>query len=168
MSGKGILLLGRFLYRYRGIIAVPFFIMLVVLSKPSPRAVLPYLFLVTGMAVRVWAVGYIGSPSRKNIFLGTYVIANGPYRIIKNPLYVGNFLLVIGVILLFSPPVWFATVIIIAFLIEYSIIVMSEQNYLTHLPRRKAQFNLDNLKSEISTFLVIIAIYIIYVIRLKV
>jgi protein-S-isoprenylcysteine O-methyltransferase Ste14 len=142
--------------------------MLVVLSNPSPQSVLPHLFLAMGMAVRVWAAGYIGPTARKNTFVGNYVITNGPYRLIKNPLYVGNFSLVIGVILLFTPPVWFATIIIIAFLIEYSIIVMSEQNYLTHLPRRKAQFHFGNLKNEISTVLVIIAIYFIYVIRLKV
>lgn len=168
MFKKSIMSLGCFLYRYRGIIAVPFFIILVIFSRPSSPRIAPYIFLATGIVLRVWAAGYIGPASRQNTFAGDYVITNGPYRYVKHPLYLGNFFLVLGVMSLFNPPAWLAIILIGLFIVEYTLIVRAEQNYLTNLPRRNAQFHFGNLKNEISTVLVIIAIYIVYVINLKV
>ncbi|MBN2456817.1 MAG: isoprenylcysteine carboxylmethyltransferase family protein [Sedimentisphaerales bacterium] len=55
-----------------------------------------YLFLLVGLVIRIWCTFYIGSRKSKEI------IAEGPYSICRNPLYIGSFLLAIGVGLCFE------------------------------------------------------------------
>jgi len=55
-----------------------------------------YLFLLTGLAIRIWCIFYIGSHKSKQI------IAEGPYSLCRHPLYIGSFLLAIGVGLCFE------------------------------------------------------------------
>lgn len=55
-----------------------------------------YIFLLAGLAIRIWCIFYIGSRKSKEI------VAEGPYSICRNPLYVGSFLLAIGVGLCFE------------------------------------------------------------------
>jgi len=166
MFKNGILELGNFLYRFRGIIAVPFFISLVFFSRPTRLHILPFIFLFTGLVLRMWTVGYIGPVSRQNKFAGHYIIQNGPYRFLKHPLYIGNFSLVVGVIFLFNPPIWLVISLIALFVVEYSIIILSEQKYLKNLLHKEAKFKLINLRGEISTVVVLIIIYLIYLVKL--
>ena len=49
-----------------------------------------YLFLLAGLTVRIWCTFYIGNRKSKEL------VAEGPYSICRNPLYVGSFLLAIG------------------------------------------------------------------------
>lgn len=55
-----------------------------------------YLFLLAGLVIRIWCTFYIGSRKSKEI------IAEGPYSICRNPLYIGSFFLAIGVGLCFE------------------------------------------------------------------
>jgi len=55
-----------------------------------------YLFLLAGLVIRIWCTFYIGSRKSKE------VITEGPYSICRNPLYIGSFLLAIGVGLCFE------------------------------------------------------------------
>lgn len=55
-----------------------------------------YLFLLAGLIIRIWSIFYIGG--RKSHQL----VTEGPYSICRNPLYVGNIILVIGVGLCFE------------------------------------------------------------------
>ena len=55
-----------------------------------------YLFLLAGLLIRIWCAFYIGNQKSKEI------ITTGPYSICRNPLYVGTFLLAIGVGLCFE------------------------------------------------------------------
>ncbi|MBN1795209.1 MAG: isoprenylcysteine carboxylmethyltransferase family protein [Sedimentisphaerales bacterium] len=55
-----------------------------------------YLFLLAGLTIRIWCIFYIGGRKSKDI------ITTGPYSICRNPLYVGTFLLSIGVGLCFE------------------------------------------------------------------
>ena len=55
-----------------------------------------YLFLLSGLVIRIWCSFYIGSHKSKKL------IDRGPYSICRNPLYIGSFLLAIGVGLCFE------------------------------------------------------------------
>jgi protein-S-isoprenylcysteine O-methyltransferase Ste14 len=55
-----------------------------------------YFFLLVGLIIRIWCSLYIGSRKSKEI------IAEGPYSICRNPLYIGSFSLAIGVGLCFE------------------------------------------------------------------
>ena len=114
------------------------------------------------MTIRIWAAGYIGKSARGNKFSGQYMITNGPYQYLKHPLYIGNFFLVLGVIILFNPVLWFAILLIILFILEYTIIMLSEINYLQNLPKKEKKFELINVKGEISTMIILIMIFLVY------
>jgi protein-S-isoprenylcysteine O-methyltransferase Ste14 len=157
--------LGQVLYYYRAWIALPFFIVLVMLSRPRNPSLLPIIFMVIGMTIRIWAAGYIGAAARGNTFSGQHIIINGPYRFMKHPLYCGNFFLVLGVIVLFNPPIIFAVLLLILFIIEYTLIIVSEQHYGESLPQKKVQFHVTNLCGELSTIGVLVVIYCISVVR---
>ena len=55
-----------------------------------------YLFLMAGLVTRIWCTLFIGSRKSREI------IAEGPYSICRNPLYIGSFLLAIGAGLCFE------------------------------------------------------------------
>ncbi len=55
-----------------------------------------YIFLLAGLAIRIWCSLYIGNRKSKEL------IDEGPYSICRNPLYIGSFLLAIGVSLCFE------------------------------------------------------------------
>ncbi len=153
---------GRLLYRYRGLIALPFFVFLVILGRPEIKNIIPHLLIFLGIIIRLWASGYIGSVSRGYEISGDYRVINGPYKIFPHPLYLGNLFLVLGTIVLFNPPVWYGMTLIIIFIIEYSIITVAEKNHLKKLPEKRVCFSFCNLKGEISTIIVMGIIYFIY------
>lgn len=156
---------GRLLYRYRGLIALPFFAFLVIFGRPEIKNIIPHLLTLLGITIRLWASGYIGSISRGYEISGDYRVINGPYKIFPHPLYLGNLFLVLGTIVLFNPPVWYGMTLIIIFIIEYSIISIAEKNHFKNLPEKKINFSFHNLKGEIYTIIVIIIIYFISYLR---
>lgn len=117
------------------------------------------------MTIRIWAAGYIGILARGNKFSGQHIIINGPYRYVKHPLYCGNFFLVLGVIVLFNPPTVFAFLLLILFITQYALIIMSEQHYVESLPKKKVNFKVTNIRGELSTIVVLVVMYCTYVVR---
>lgn len=64
-------------------------VLLIWLATPVPRwFVLGLLIVVAGEAVRIWAAGHLYKNER--------VITSGPYAYVKNPLYLGTFLIMVG------------------------------------------------------------------------
>jgi len=159
---KLLIQIGQLLYKFRAWIAVPFFILLVILSRPGHIKIIPYFIIFIGLIIRFWAAGYIGKKARATNFSTGCWIINAPYKYLKHPLYVGNFFLVLGVVLLFNPAIWFAVLIMVLFLFVYTLIIMSESNYLKDLPKTKAHFKLVNCKGEISTIFVVLFIILVY------
>jgi protein-S-isoprenylcysteine O-methyltransferase Ste14 len=114
------------------------------------------------MLLRFWAAGYIGPDARKQEFFAQHRIGDGPYRFLKHPLYFGNFLLVLGVLILYNPPRWLGISYIILFVLTYSLIALGERAYVAQKKTRKASFKLGNLKGEVSTLLVLFIVYVLY------
>jgi protein-S-isoprenylcysteine O-methyltransferase Ste14 len=81
--------LGPFLRRHRRSIGIPLVLAALLLARYSSRFLLPSVILVTiGELIRIWAAGHL----QKEKILTT----GGPYRFIRNPLYLGSFLIAIG------------------------------------------------------------------------
>ncbi|MEO0135963.1 MAG: methyltransferase [candidate division WOR-3 bacterium] len=154
--------LGRLFYRYRGIIATPFFILLLFLHRAQPTSPLPHLLIIIGLALRIWTSGYIGIISRSQEIAGEYKIVNGPYFFFRHPLYLGNFFLVLGTILLFNPPCGLKILLVLIFLFEYATIILAEEDYLKGLPPVKVRFSWKKSRTELSTIIVLGIIYLIY------
>jgi len=103
---------GRFLFRWRGVIGVLAFGVVFWLARPTFGSCLLGLpFILAGLATRFWASGYIGIEGRVREIGASRRIASGPYRLLRHPLYIGNFLLV-------------------GFVAEYGLIVAAEERDL--------------------------------------
>jgi protein-S-isoprenylcysteine O-methyltransferase Ste14 len=78
-------------WTYRMIIAAAFAVAVLVLADPRerPSLVAPGVALAAlGCLIRIWGTGHL----RKNKILAT----GGPYAFVRHPLYVGTFLIVVG------------------------------------------------------------------------
>ena len=139
-------MLGRVLVRWRGVIGALAFGVVFWLARPTfASCLLGVPFLVAGLAVRFWASGYIGIEGRVREIGGRREergrrreeggatgsrIVSGPYRLLRHPLYIGNFLLVAGMLLALRPPLWLGAVVLAGFVLEYAMIVVEEERDL--------------------------------------
>jgi hypothetical protein len=123
--------LGRFLFRWRGVIGVLGFGVVFWPARPTfGSCLLGAPFLIAGLAVRFWASGYIGIAGRVREIGARQRIVSGPYRLLRHPLYIGNFLLVVGMLVAMRPAVWLGAVVVVGFVAEYTFIVVAEEAYL--------------------------------------
>lgn len=81
-----------------------------------------YLFLLAGLMIRIWCIFYIGNRKSKEL------VTEGPYSICRNPLYVGTFLLAIGVGLSFASPFMVLSVLVIVVPVHVITARMEETN----------------------------------------
>ena len=84
-------------------------------------------YIISGMLIRLWSNGY----AIKNDKLTT----SGPYAFVRNPLYLGTFLIAIGFVMAFkSSPVWLewvaGSLFILALSLMYYRTIISEQGML--------------------------------------
>jgi protein-S-isoprenylcysteine O-methyltransferase Ste14 len=88
------------------------------------------LFTFGGYALRVWASSYLAASIvwQQDVQLGE-LRQSGPYRFVRNPLYVGNFLQAIGMGLLGTWQV--LAILLIAMSIYQAAIVSVEEKFLT-------------------------------------
>ncbi len=62
------------------------------------------LLAILGTILRIWGTAYIGSSVVKSATMHARgVVAAGPYRHLRNPLYLGSFLFVVGIAILMPP-----------------------------------------------------------------
>lgn len=119
--------LGRFLFRWRGWTAVPPAILLILFCHPRLLWAIPgTIGIVTGEAIRLRALQFIGGDSRSRKMGGKSLVTEGPFVLHRNPLYFGNFLLTLGFSLLSGNP-WFLLVPAVLFPLQYVPIIIAEE-----------------------------------------
>jgi len=81
--------------------------------------------------IRIYSVAFIGSVSRtRNVTsAGSNLITSGPFGLIRNPLYVGNFFITFG-LAVFSGGWWLITLAVLLFSFQYYCIVKHEERLL--------------------------------------
>ena len=89
-----------------------------VIARPSTFSALRWtmFFVVSGCALRSWAAGYL--------LKGKRTAVGGPYAFIRNPLYVGSFLIGVGfcVALWQWPPSLSALILVGAFIVGFGVV----------------------------------------------
>ncbi len=86
---------------------------------------LGFSFILLGQIIRVSARGYKAEHSRESQAL----IQGGPYQVVRNPMYLGIFLIGLGVVLAVFK--WWAVVIfVIVFVIRYIMLIYKEEKKL--------------------------------------
>ncbi len=88
------------------------------------------ILLLLGELGRLWAVGYAGSSTRtRTLGAARQLVTTGPYAYVRNPLYLGNGLLSVGICIL-SGVYWILPLLVAGYFIQYMPIVRSEEDYL--------------------------------------
>ncbi|HXG38160.1 MAG TPA: methyltransferase, partial [Bacteroidota bacterium] len=85
-----------------------------------------------GESIRFWGVAYAGSLTRATGSVGApAVIMAGPYAFVRNPLYVGNILMYVGIGILSNALFpWLSLVAAVVFIVQYTLIVSLEEEFL--------------------------------------
>jgi len=122
MPESGIL---RIIYNWRVRITMLFVILAVVLAEPESWSILMGVGLtVLGLVVRTWACGHL-EKERK-------LTTSGPYRYTRNPLYLGNLLIGMGVVI-GAQSWWVLGFAFVVFGIFYPVIILSEKKKMEEL-----------------------------------
>jgi protein-S-isoprenylcysteine O-methyltransferase Ste14 len=82
--------------------------------------------VLAGLGIRYWAVSHIGTVSRTRARRYGPLMTMGPFAIVRNPLYVGNFLIWTGFVIS-SGLLWMLPVAWALFALQYSAIVRFEE-----------------------------------------
>ena len=87
------------IFKYRGLIMALVTLAVLICASPSRLSFIAGFSLsLIGEAVRLWALGWTGEHTRRQTLEAPVLIVNGPYRFIRNPLYLGNILTALGVL----------------------------------------------------------------------
>lgn len=123
--------IGEWFFKARDYTPIPLILLLLVFGEPSVKsATLGLLLIVLGELIRIYSVGFIGTISRtRSQSLGARLISDGPFAYVRNPLYVGNFLITLG-FAVFGHIVWIAALTIFLFALQYFFIVAYEEDLL--------------------------------------
>lgn len=88
-------------------------------------------FVVLGELIRIWGVGYAGMVTRTRNVGATDLITDGPYAYLRNPLYVGNYILSLGFCIASRALIpWMLIAYTLLFFIQYGLIVSLEEEKL--------------------------------------
>lgn len=122
-----------FIFRIRSYTPLPFLGVMVVFAHPTLLTMLLGLAIVVlGESVRFWGVSIAGAETRTTGAVGgTYLITNGPFAYVRNPLYVGNILLYTGIGVMSNALFpWLLLAALVWFFFQYAMIVSEEEEYL--------------------------------------
>jgi protein-S-isoprenylcysteine O-methyltransferase Ste14 len=123
----------QIIFKYRSYTPIPFFILMVVFARPTLTSLITGLCTVAaGEFIRFWGVSIAGSETRTTGTVGgTYLITNGPFSYVRNPLYLGNMLMYAGIgVMSMALFPWFFGVALAWFYLQYYFIVTREEEYL--------------------------------------
>ncbi|MYB95868.1 isoprenylcysteine carboxylmethyltransferase family protein [Candidatus Poribacteria bacterium] len=124
--------IGNLFFKIRSFTPIPFICALLYFAKPAGYTIVIGIpFIVAGEFLRIWAVGYAGASTRaRTLGAARDLVTTGPYSYVRNPLYLGNFLLSLGVCLV-ANIYWLVAVLIIGYFCQYLPIIAVEEAYLS-------------------------------------
>ncbi|HDL19343.1 MAG TPA: isoprenylcysteine carboxylmethyltransferase family protein, partial [Bacteroidetes bacterium] len=87
---------------------------------------------VVGELIRIRAVAHAGSATRTTSGAGgEELVMTGPYAFMRNPLYLGNFLMASGLCIAAWPWMpWMLLLLFVLFVVQYAFIISLEEEYL--------------------------------------
>lgn len=121
------------LFTYRSYTPIPFLLVMLIFAEPTGASlIVGFLMAVLGESIRFWGVSYAGSETRTTGAVGgTQLVTSGPYSYVRNPLYLGNILMYVGVGVMSNALMPYLPIVALAyFSFQYSGIVGLEEEYL--------------------------------------
>ena len=123
--------IGAVLFRHRGWLPVPFLLVpLLAYGVMEPMNwIVGFVLIILGEAIRLSGVAAAGTVTRRRSRTVQRLVTYGIFAWMRNPLYVGNFLIWMGFTVI-SGVLWFIPVAVVLFAIEYTLIVRYEEGVL--------------------------------------
>jgi len=123
--------IGAVLFRHRGWLPLLFLgIPLVMPGSTSPfRWDVGLALIIIGEAIRLAGVAAAGTVTRRRSRNVQRLVSYGIFAWVRNPLYVGNFLIWMGFVTI-SGVLWFLPAAVLLFAVEYELIVRYEEGVL--------------------------------------
>jgi len=123
------------IFALRSYTPIPLLIIILILAEPNLYTFITgALVAFMGESIRLWAVGYAGSATRTRHVGAPSLITNGPYSRVRNPIYLGNFILSLGLcIMAWAWMPYMLGIFLAAFGIQYGLIVSLEEMNLREI-----------------------------------
>ncbi|MGD8777985.1 MAG: isoprenylcysteine carboxylmethyltransferase family protein [Ignavibacteria bacterium] len=121
------------IFNYRSYTPIPFLILMLIFQEANAASlIVGFAVASIGELIRLWGVCYAGSETRTTGKVGgTYLIISGPFAYVRNPLYVGNITLYLGIgIMSMALYPYLQLLALIFFYWQYSVIISEEEKYL--------------------------------------
>lgn len=121
--------MGELVFKLRGVLPLPALLVILAWSAPTPRSLLAGgLIVAAGEAIRLWAAGHIRS-HRVYEVQAERLVTSGPYAHVRNPLYLGNFLIGLGIS---AAANWWPAYALFAVVYAciYAVVIPVEEEYL--------------------------------------
>lgn len=152
--------IGNFLYRHRSFTPIPIIIVVFIIFKPIDLAekniiinLVGFLISLSGEIIRILSVGYAhtGTSGREPYLRADNLNINGIYSIVRNPLYIGNFIVFTGLVTIFSNII-VVLIFGIFFILQYYFVILAEENFLKDKYGKEYENYCNGVKRIIPTF----------------
>jgi protein-S-isoprenylcysteine O-methyltransferase Ste14 len=127
------LTVSQFLFRNRSYTPLPFVLIMLVFAEPTLTSILiGFGVSALGESLRASGVFYVGSETRVTGEVGaSKLVTSGPFAFVRNPLYVGNILIYLGIgIMSLALWPWLQLIALVWFVFQYTLIVREEEGFL--------------------------------------
>ncbi|HEX2963270.1 MAG TPA: isoprenylcysteine carboxylmethyltransferase family protein [Ignavibacteriales bacterium] len=121
------------IFKYRSYTPIPFLVLMLLFRSPNIFSIIiGFIVAASGELIRLWGVSYAGSETRTTGAVGgTYLVISGPFAHTRNPLYVGNILLYMGIgIMSLALFPYLQIAAFVFFYLQYKFIINEEETYL--------------------------------------
>ena len=126
----------NFFFANRSFTPIPIALSIIYFAQPeNQNIVLGFMVLLVGELIRMWSVSYAGGETRTTRVGAPSLCTAGPYGYVRNPIYVGNMLMYLGIVIIAGSPNLMLMVLATMsfFIIQYSLIISLEEEKLDEL-----------------------------------
>ena len=126
----------NFFFANRSFTPIPIALSIIYFAQPENQNILlGFMVLLVGELIRMWSVSYAGGETRTTNVGAPSLCTAGPYGYVRNPIYVGNMLMYLGIVIIAGSPNLMLMVLATMsfFIIQYSLIISLEEEKLDEL-----------------------------------
>jgi protein-S-isoprenylcysteine O-methyltransferase Ste14 len=141
--------LGRALFKSRSYTPIPIILIYPFITKITlATLIIGAILTLFGEVIRIYSVSFIGSISRTRGNSTGKLVEAGPYAVVRNPLYIGNFFIFFGFVSSSNNLIYIG-ICFLLFIFQYYFIVLYEQDTL----QKKFGEVYDNYRVNVHPFI---------------